>query len=97
MEKLIKSKMDTFLKHDIAEAFNGRLYAYTPVLENGLIKLGIAEANIAGYTPVPMYFKTWDEAETEADSLNKELNLDADTVIEIIASSMAVGPVKTSM
>lgn len=53
--------------------------------------LGIAVANEAGYTPIPLAwarFESFEAAQEDADRINKALGLDADRAFAIIASTM---------
>lgn len=54
--------------------------------------LGVAVANERGYFPVPAgwaHYATWDEAEADADRINREvLQLSTDAAFQIIASTM---------
>jgi hypothetical protein len=64
-----------------------RKYAFTSVMEGDHYILGKAHQNVYGYTPVPMVFKTREEANKEADRRNKLLGLTKMEAFEIIGSS----------
>ena len=88
--------MDAITKIDVADAFRGKLWAYTAIVDKDGYGLGIAVANEAGYSPVPKFFtqlKSYKDAVAMADSLNTERGLDKRTSIEITCSSMAAGKV----
>lgn len=53
--------------------------------------LGVAVANEPGYNPVSLHwarFPSYDDAEEEADRLNRALGLDIDAAFRIVASTM---------
>ncbi len=70
----------------------GKLWAYTPVVLIDFIGLGIAVANERGYNGIAAFFyrtESWDEAEEEANRLNSLRNINEETSILVIASTMA--------
>jgi hypothetical protein len=80
----------------IEQQFAARQWAFTPVMGDYGWQLGIAEANVAGYSPVPGFFchaDSYDEMADHADELNRERGLTDDEAARIIASSMARGKV----
>lgn len=81
---------------EIESNFAGRQWAYTPVMGDYGWQLGIAEANIAGYSPVPGFFchaDTYDEMAAHADALNAERGVGVEEAMRTVASSMAQGKV----
>ena len=52
-------------------------------------QLAVAEWQIGGYTPLWIYFDTYNEANRVADELNKRLGLDMKEATKIVLSSMA--------
>lgn len=90
--------MDALDKLDIADAMKGKgLWTYTPVCRQD-IKIGIAVANEAGFTPVP-YNMTSDCGETYKEqtdycaALNAERGQDVRASLDIVASSMGKGKI----
>ncbi|MCB1423185.1 MAG: hypothetical protein KDJ69_12115 [Nitratireductor sp.] len=85
-------ELSTHAHVDIAQEFIAKLWCYV-ALPDGT--LGIAVANERGYTPVsPFWFKseTYDEADREADRLNrKHLDLEPDIALRIITTTMRLG------
>jgi len=85
-------KLEIDMIHDIAEMFSGKTYAFTAVVAKHGMGLGVAEANVSGYTPVPegrYHVDDYDVAAAEADRLNREvLELDDKAAIMIISSTM---------
>lgn len=84
----------------IDEAFKGKLFAFTEVMTHGKGKdyppygLGIAVANEAGYTPVPVTWAHGDdynEMAAHAEELNLAMGLDPMAAVKIVCSSMAQG------
>lgn len=73
----------------------GKTWAFTVRMQGSFVGLGIATANEAGYSPIPMnacHGDSYMEMADHADMLNKEwLGLDANTAARIICSSMAAG------
>lgn len=66
--------------------------AWTPVIASSKgVSLGIAERDVAGYSPMrdPMYFATWDEARKVADVMNARMGLSEKEAEDIVISSMA--------
>ncbi len=85
-------QMTDLRMQELAKAFEGRVYAYvgtaTPYKKFGL---GIAEANLQGYAPIPLgYFSanTLEDAMDEAERLNRKLGLTEDLAALIAASAM---------
>ncbi len=77
----------------LEEFLAGKVVAFVAVMPQGrdVYGLGIAEANVAGYTPVPLghcWGDSYKEMDAHADELNVELGLDDDIAARIIASSM---------
>lgn len=70
----------------------GKVFAFVPVLgKGGLIGLGIAVANEAGYNPIPLTWchgDSWNEMQTHADELNKAEGLGEHDAARIICSTM---------
>jgi|CXWL01.1.fsa_nt_gi hypothetical protein len=68
--------------------------AYTAVIHEGGYRLGIAEENVAGYTPVADdsdlggTYPSLDEAQAVADACNDSLGLDKVEAMKIVLSSM---------
>ena len=82
-------ELDVFLRHDIEEAFKGKIWVYVPVVNKYGCGLGIAVANEPGYSPVPKFnSKDFSIAQNVADRLNAERGFDVDISWEIIASTM---------
>lgn len=81
----------------IDENFAGKLFAFVAIVGKGPYTLGIAEANVAGYTPVPAtwcYGDDYAEMSAHADELNIALELTEAQAVRVVASSMAQGKVK---
>lgn len=77
---------------DLDAKMAGKVYAFTPVVREGYIGLGIAVANESGYLPVPQFFcyaDRWDEMSAHADELNRALGLDDRSAARVVASTMA--------
>lgn len=88
--------MEQDIKFDIETAMQGKLWAYTPVINKDGTGLGIAVANEAGYSPISLWHysaKTWKEAYEKARELNVEQGKTEDECLNIIASSMAEGSI----
>lgn len=87
-----------YLELGIAAKFAGKVIAFTPVMREGMVGLGIAVANEPGYVPVPLFFcnaDRYDEMATFAEELNeKKLGLDIRAAARVVGSSMSAGPVK---
>lgn len=84
------------LELGIEQTFAGRQWAFTPVMGDYGWQLGIAEANVAGYSPVPGFFcnaDSYDEMADHADELNAERGIDPREAGSIVGSSMAQGKV----
>lgn len=84
IEGYFQACRDTFDK-------KGHGWAFTCVVctdGGGEAQLGVAEYNIGGYTPVWVYFDSYEEAARCADELNARLGLDKKTAAKIICSSM---------
>lgn len=85
---------------DILEMHQGNLIAFTPVVCEHGIALGIATANEAGYHPIPASLycvEEWNTASEEADRLNTLYGHTDTAAARVIASSMAAGKLpKTS-
>lgn len=69
-----------------------RKAATAVVTDKGYI-IGIARENVRGYTPAPVWrtrhFASYDAAQAEADSINREVfNLDPKDAYAIVASSL---------
>lgn len=77
---------------DLADKLGTKAYAFTPVVREGCIGLGIAVANEPGYLPVPLLFcnaERYDEMAEHAEQLNRdELGLDDNAAAKIVCSSM---------
>lgn len=76
----------------IDEMFRGKLWAYTPVIDEKGIGLGIAVANEAGYNPIPLQWcngEKYDEVREHADELNAERGLSSDCSMRVVMSTMA--------
>lgn len=77
----------------------GSLWAFTVVLKGSFVGLGIATANEAGYTPVPLQRCHGDDYHAmvaHADELNQAwLGLDKDAALRVVCSSMAQGRVQS--
>ena len=79
-----------------ALAFPAPRFAYTAIVDKRGCSIGRADEGIQGYTPMSgLVFKTYDEADDHADAMNKELGLDNEEAIKIVASTMR-GPVERS-
>ena len=91
--------MDMLDKQDIEEAMRDKgLWTYTPVCRPD-IKIGIAVANEAGFTPVPYNMtrdcgETYKEISAYCDALNLERGQDKRASLDIVCSSMRKGKVK---
>ncbi|UTS82727.1 hypothetical protein [Phaeobacter piscinae] len=84
--------LSTFTFGDIVNAHLGKLIAFTPVVCEHGIALGIATANEPGYHPVsPTHYcvPDWDVASTEAERLNILYGHTVEAAERIVASSMA--------
>lgn len=78
---------------------HGKRIAFTPIIQQGGIGLGIAVANEPGCYPTKAYLflaDTWDEAQDAADEANAALGLSNIEAAEIIMSSMRAGPLPKS-
>ncbi len=80
-------------QHDIAEAFQGKVHAYVPVISpSDFYGIGVAVANESGYMPISAWHysaNTYEEASREADRLNSEiLGMSPDEALRIICSTM---------
>lgn len=82
----------------ITELFAGRTYAYVAVMHGHTYGLGIAEANSAGYSPIPLLYAqadTFDLAHDMADALNRDvLGINLEAAARIVCSSMAAGKIR---
>ena len=79
----------------IQQKFAGKLMAFTAVINGPDAGLGIACANEAGYSPVPLmaFSGSYEEAEVEAGRINDLLGLSENQVLDIVSSSVACGSV----
>lgn len=78
----------------IEALFAGKLWCYVPVVTEHGIGLGVAEANVAGYTPIPLTWanaEVWSEMDAHADELNAAMGVTEEAAMRIVASSMAQG------
>lgn len=87
--------MDTIDKGDIAEAFKGKLWTYTPVCRKDC-KIGVAVANEKGFTPVPWRMtndcgESYNEQKDYCNKLNAERGQSEEESLNIVASSMRGG------
>lgn len=79
-----------------AGAFQGKAYAFFPVMGDNGWQLGVAVANEQGYNPIHgKTFKERGEAKQWADGLNKHIGLTNDVALAIITSTMGGPPVVT--
>lgn len=64
--------------------------AITAVVHNSEYRLGVAEENVAGYTPVKDAgpYPSWEKASAAADEYNARLGLSKKFALLIITSSM---------
>jgi hypothetical protein len=73
----------------VAGAFQGKAYAFVPVVAKGGWELGVAVRDERGYSPLRgKSFADQDEARQWADSLNAHIGLTDEQAIEIVCSSM---------
>lgn len=63
--------------------------AWTPVIGNDCISLGLATRNLRGYQPTNYRFESWGEAQEFADAVNERLGFTKEQALEIVTSSMA--------
>lgn len=82
---------------EIESKFAGKVWAYVPVTNgSSFIGLGVATANEAGYTPVPLTFchsDSWEAMVEHSDALNAARGVSVDEAARTVCSSMAAGPV----
>ena len=86
-----QSILDPFHFQDINDAFEGKLYAFIPVIKDGY-GLGVAVANEYGYTPVAKFFYTAEsmkQAQKDAMALNEAIGRSKESAFDIMFSSMA--------
>jgi len=92
---MARLQLDELDRHDIADAFKGKLYAFTPVITKHGAGLGVAVANEQGYSPVPFHMANspyYNDMQTLANQLNTSmLGLDENTAWEIVCSTMRRG------
>ncbi len=81
------------LGQNISGSFTGRAVAATPQFHAGMIVIGIAEKDVAGWTPTGKKFPSsaYDEANEFADALNHDLGITASEATLILISSMTAG------
>lgn len=65
-------------------------FAWTATVTGEGCSIGVADRDVAGYSPLrePLYFKTYDEAQKEADRRNEQLGLTLEEAELIVLSSM---------
>lgn len=66
--------------------------AFTPIIKDGYMEIGIADKGEKGYSPTGVLFAThnYDEAELICEELNQDVfNIDDKTASDIILSSMS--------
>lgn len=69
----------------------GKIVAFTSVINNGGMAIGIAAKGERGYYPTHITYDTKTEADAIVDKLNREvLNLDPTAAFKIVLSSMAL-------
>jgi hypothetical protein len=68
--------------------------AYVPVIVGSSYRLGIAEKDVAGYSPISLEsdlggdYESYEHARATADECNKRLGLTPEEAFKIVASSM---------
>lgn len=89
-----RSEAYAALRRELAEIEEPAV-AFTAVLADQGWGLGVAEAGVAGYTPVQTTtWPTFEAAEKVAESLNTKLGLTREAAWRIVGSSMAAGRAK---
>ena len=66
--------------------------AFTPIIKDGYMEIGIADKGEKGYSPTGVLFEThnYDEAKSICEELNQDIfNIDDKTAYDIILSSMS--------
>lgn len=92
----MEKQLSTEAYGDVVNAHMGALIAFTPVVGEHGMALGVATANEPGYHPIsPSLFcvPDWQDASDEADRLNTLYGHDDEAAARIVASSMAAGKV----
>ena len=69
---------------------SARKIAFTAIVDSRGFSIGLAERDVAGYTPMPKFgqFESYEAARRTADQENRELGLSPIEAFEIVASSM---------
>lgn len=89
---ILEDKIEGYFEACCDKFGKERGYAFTAVVptdapgKNG--QLAVAEFNVGGYTPIWVYFDSYEEAARVADNLNDRLGLDKKTAAKIVCSSM---------
>lgn len=77
------------LDQKVAGVFEGKDYAYVPVVAERGWSIGIAVANERGYNPIDGHtFPSHEQARTFCDGMNKHIGLPMDHASDIVVSTM---------